>query len=35
MKADGIEGLIPLEIQNKFALPNIPKYVCDVELEGK
>ena len=24
----------PLEIQNKFALPNTPKYVCDVELEA-
>ena len=22
------------EIQNKFALPNTPKYVCDVELEA-
>ena len=29
-----IEGLTPLEIQNKFALPNTPKYVCDVELEA-
>ena len=28
------EGLKPLEIQNKFALPNTPKYVCDVELEA-
>ena len=33
MKADDIKGLTPLEIQNKFALPNTPKYVCDVELE--
>ena len=33
MKAEDIEGLTPLEIQNKFALPNTPKYVCDVELE--
>lgn len=34
MKADDIKGLTPLEIQNKFALPNTPKYVCDVELEA-
>lgn len=25
MKADDIKGLTPLEIQNKFALPNTPK----------
>ena len=34
MRAYDIEGLTPLEIQNKFALPNTPKYVCDVELEA-
>jgi len=34
MKAEDIEGLTPLEIQNKFALPNTPKYVCDVELDA-
>lgn len=34
MKADDMKGLTPLEIQNKFALPNIPIYVCDVELEA-
>ena len=34
MKADDIKGLTPLEIQNKFALPNTPKYICDVELEA-
>ena len=34
MKADDMKGLRPLEIQNKFALPNTPKYVCDVELEA-
>ncbi len=34
MKAEDIEGLTPQEIQNKFALPNTPKYVCDVELEA-
>ena len=33
MKAEDIEGLTPLEIQDKFALPNTPKYVCDVELD--
>ena len=34
MKADDIKGLTPLDIQNKFALPNTPKYICDVELEA-
>lgn len=34
MKADDIKGLTPLEIQDKFALPNTPKYMCDVELEA-
>lgn len=34
MQADDIFGLTPLEIQDKFALPNTPKYVCDVELEA-
>ena len=34
MRAYDIEGLTPLEIQNKFALPNTTKYVCDVELEA-
>ena len=34
MKADDIKGLTPLEIQDKFALPNTPKYICDVELEA-
>ena len=34
MRAYDIEGLTPLEIQNKFALPNTPNYLCDVELEA-
>lgn len=34
MRAEDIERLTPLEIQNKFALPNPPKYVCDVQLEA-
>lgn len=34
MRADDIKGLTPLEIQDKFALPNVPKYVCDVELDA-
>jgi len=34
MKAEDIEGLTPLEIQNKFALPNTPRYICDVELDA-
>lgn len=34
MKAEDIAGLTPKEIQNKFALPTTPKYICDVELEA-
>lgn len=34
MKAEDIAGLTPQEIQNKFALPNKPKYICDVNLEA-
>ena len=34
MKAEDIQGLTAQQIQNKFALPSIPKYVCDVELEA-
>jgi hypothetical protein len=34
MNAKDIEGLTPKQIQDKFALPNTPKYVCDVELEA-
>ena len=34
MKAEDIAGLMPQEIQNKFALPNTPKYICDVNLEA-
>lgn len=34
MKAEDIAGLTPQEIQNKFALPNTPIYVCDVNLEA-
>lgn len=26
--------LTPQEIQKKFALPNTPKYICDVNLEA-
>lgn len=33
MKAEDIAGLTPQEIQNKFALPNTPQYICDVNLE--
>lgn len=35
MKAEDIKGLTPLEIQNKFASPNPPKYICDVELAAR
>ena len=34
MRAEDIQGLTPMEIQDKFALPNIPKYICDVELSA-
>ena len=34
MKSEDIAGLTPQEIQNKFALPNTPKYICDVNLEA-
>lgn len=34
MRPEDIEGLTPLQIQEKFALPSTPKYVCDVELEA-
>ena len=33
MKAEDIAGLTPQEIQDKFALPYTPRYVCDVNLE--
>ncbi|MBR2525460.1 hypothetical protein IKE67_03230 [bacterium] len=32
MKYDDIKGLNPEEIADKFALPQVPKYVCDVDL---
>ena len=34
MKAEDIAGLTPAEIKNKFALPNKPIYVCEVEIEA-
>ena len=34
MRPEDIEGLTPLQIQEKFALPSTPKYICDVELEA-
>ena len=33
MKKDDIAGLTAQEIQNKYALKYLPKYVCDVELQ--
>ena len=32
MKAEDIAGLTPKQIQDKFALPSVPKYVVDVKL---
>lgn len=32
MRSDEIEGLTPLEIKNKFALPDMPKYVSEVHV---
>ena len=34
MRPESIEGLTPLEIRNKFALPSIPIYKCEVELDA-
>ncbi|MGN0027125.1 MAG: hypothetical protein ACI33I_09020, partial [Clostridium sp.] len=34
MDADDIAGLTPLEIQDKYALPFTPKYICDVDIEA-
>ncbi len=34
MKFEDIQGLTAQQIQNKFALPSTPVYVCDVELEA-
>ena len=34
MDMDEIKGLSPKEIQNKFALPYEPVYICDVYLES-
>lgn len=31
MKYDDIKGLSPEEIADKFALPQVPKYICDAE----
>ena len=32
MKAEDVKGLTPKQIQQKYALPREPKYMCDVEL---
>lgn len=32
MKAEDIKGLTPTQIKDKFALPNIPKFVGEVTL---
>ncbi len=34
MEKSEIKGLTPKQIQEKFALPNEPKYICDVEVEA-
>ncbi len=34
LEKSDIDGLSPTEIQNKFALPNTPKYICDVKLKA-
>jgi len=33
MRYEDIEGLTPEQIADKFALPQVPKYICDVELK--
>ena len=32
MRKEDIKGLTPKEIKNKFALPEEPTYMCEVEL---
>jgi len=34
MKAEDIQGLTTQQIQDKFALPSLPKYVCDAEIDA-
>ena len=34
MDADDIDGLTALEIQDKYALPFTPKYICDVDIDA-
>lgn len=33
MKAEDIQGLTPMQIQEKFALPQTPRYVGEVSLQ--
>ena len=33
MRYEDIKGLTPQQIRDKYALPDIPKYICDVELK--
>ena len=32
MKYEDVKGLTPTQIADKFALPQVPKYICDAEL---
>jgi hypothetical protein len=32
MKAEDIAGLSPQQIKDLYALPNVPQYICDVDL---
>jgi hypothetical protein len=34
MRYEDIKGLTPQQIKDKYALPNLPKYICDVELKA-
>ena len=34
MEYEDIKGLTPQQIKDKYALPNLPKYICDVELKA-
>ena len=34
MRYEDIKGLTPQQIRDKYALPALPKYICDVELEA-
>ena len=34
MRAEDIKGLTPLQIQDKFALPSLPKFIGEVKIRS-